>query len=246
MPLFSLPNIAATAIFNHRPPAEISTAATNTQTRKTDTMKTAQIKTYAYNELTEAGKDTAYYKWSENRAGDFWESEYADSAKAFISAFNMTARRARSVYDASPDLSEEQANLSGPRAAAYLWNNYRDILAPFKTYYRPGTWKDGRYTPGKERKSRITRANYADCSLTGFCGDIPALKEIRDFIAKPDSRDLETVLCNALQAIEREAEQDAEYQVSREYFEENEANEGTYDKNGREISNLLETTEAAR
>ena len=164
-----------------------------------------------------------------------WESENADTLKAFTRIFPVKVRNyeyedraiINFTIDAGWDYGEEIKSLSGPRLMRYIYNNYWDDITSPKIYYHPSAL-------GKKRTSRITRTLEA-CPLTGYIMDNAILDPLVKFLANP-SKDVtfEELLEDCLHSWLYACRDDYEFWMSEPSIREDiEANDYDFTEDGR-------------
>lgn len=145
---------------------------------------------YSFEELPEEVQDELVEKACNEEDVDFWW--FAEDAKScFDDIANMIHGKVsgycydlcgRSYTKISVNWGEE-ADLSGVRAMAYIWNNWIEPYLTPKTYYYGGAIRiDGKQP---KRKSNILpkTLEYAwDCPITGWCYDYVLVEAYKDFV----------------------------------------------------------------
>lgn len=170
---------------------------------------------YQFDELSEAAKERAR-EWFREVSEYPWANENRESMEAFCQAFPVIAKDWQydtcSYYMVSRFNGEDKiAELSGNRLRTYIVNNYSHILSARKAYQKAGG--------GNIRKSRIVFTP-TDCPFTGYCFDEVLLDNIRDFIAKPDSRTFAELLDDCLEAWAKACRDECNYQNSDDAIDE--------------------------
>jgi hypothetical protein len=186
-------------------------------------MRTIEQTIYRFAELSDNAKEKAINNYYGDGVGYAWEGENLDSLKEFYNVFSSLVQSGhRNWTDVRIAGDDAIMELSGIRAATYLWNNYkRDLYKP-KFY-----WKGG-----KTRRSKIQVET--SCVLTGFCMDDYVLSPIYEFISKPDRRTIDDLMRECVESWLIACERDYEYQQTAEYFEEMaEANDWEFTEYGK-------------
>lgn len=178
---------------------------------------------YTFKEL----KENAKQKVKERifRDGYFWQDEAWESLKALEKVFpglNIVQAEFNSyasVHYRIFDIDESVLNLSGARLYAWIQNNLHEYLYQRKP--------QGKYTKNEiigkwayKRRSRIIYTE-TDCPFTGYCMDADILEPIRQFLKNPDKNTtLENIISDCVNAWEKSAAADCEWQESDEYMAE--------------------------
>lgn len=155
--------------------------------------------------------------------------------------------------------SNDRLMLSGNRARAFLWNNFGHLILQQRVSYylrRDGKWREcvGVYSVKRRSNVFFDRVYDGTCPLTGVCFDNDALdplahfcfgvkwdeEEKRRVMVPHDERrrwastTVEDVVRDCFKALLKAAHDDCKYRESFEFFvEECEANEWTFEENGR-------------
>jgi len=199
-------------------------------------LETTTRKIYKFNELSEEAQGKAIEDHRQFIAEDNpWHDERVDTLNAFEKIFPVKVKDWEYGYHNFINFEftedEDHEELTGWRLVAYLWNNYQDKLWKGKYYSTPGYYDENKKYHYKFRHSKIILDN--SCVLTGYCMDDDILKEIYQYMNKPDSRNFKELLYDCLQEWVFAANQDYEYQMSDEAIKENiEANEYEFTENG--------------
>jgi len=213
-------------------------------------MKTETINLYDYSELTDEAKETAFGHFLNNGSDYCWSGEAMDTLKAFAKVFNLTIAD-YSIGTGSHSYVNfhlveefmEVEELTGPRLAAYLWNNFKNDIFKGKYYSVDANRviKHNRVTCTAHKNGNVTVAYHSAiqlescCPFTGVCFDEGILKPIIDFMNKPNDTTYLDLLTECIDAWTKEVVSDMEYQQSEEFFQEEcEANERTFLTSGIE------------
>jgi hypothetical protein len=217
-------------------------------------MKTIQINTYKFSELSEEAKQNAIEEYRSNNTEYFWACENRQSLEKFADIFPITVKdwsyggRGEGVYFKfnTDDNIEE---LSGQRLALYLWNNYKNDIYSKKYHYVKSHNKINHKRVKSELIKKGSNAGlyhnsyYSaifietyNCPLTGYCIDNSLLDEIWKFIDKPDSRNFRDLLEDCFNEWVKDCNADVDYQNSDECITETiEANDYDFDEEGNLI-----------
>lgn len=155
---------------------------------------------YEYGELSEDAKKQAL--------SNLWRQEY-EAGNPWIDEWSRTLHELENLFDIAVDFDsynrhsiswrkwdckefgDEILGLRGPRAMAYLWNNYRRDISPGKYYGKSVPNENDKEHPvglrHVKRYSKCTSESY-NCPLTGVCYDNDALDPIWCFL---DGKDVE-------------------------------------------------------
>ena len=195
-------------------------------------MKTINLKLYTFDELDESAKNKVIESWRENDEY-FWNNENNESLKEFCELFNIKISDYdygyRKYINASFNLDSEILELSGIRAAKWLYNNFKKSLFKPKTYYGKNY--------AKKRNSKIFIDS--DCILTGYYIDNYLVAPIHEFINKPNNSSIENVLNDCLESWLSACKKDYDYWLSREsIIEDMNCNEYMFLENGKLATNL--------
>lgn len=182
-------------------------------------MRLAEVEIYTLDELPERSQEKAYDYWVS--ACDYgWGGENTQSLKKFeehmpikIKDWEYDTYSYNVRFELNVDDGVEE--LTGVRLATWLWNHYNYVLYTGKWY--------GKFYP-KVRRSRIL---LEENSPTGYCIDYSLWQPIRDFINKPDSRNLKELIQDCLDNWGRDCSNDYADSMSKERFIE-EASECEY------------------
>lgn len=183
---------------------------------------------YHFDQLSDEAKEKAREWWRNLEANDpAWAAERRDSLDAFCKQFPVKATDwsyDQWNYSIDAKFTDEEAlgELSGPRLAAWLWNNHSRVLVVRKEY-----------AVGKRK--RLSRIQYEEtsCVFTGYCMDENLLDPIRAFLKKPTSRTLEDLLGDCLQSWGQAAMNDCKWINEDAQVDETiEANEYEFDGQG--------------
>lgn len=157
-------------------------------------MKEITIRLYDYDELSPEAKKLALDEWQSADIEHFWGREAEDTLKKLQEELGIEVSRWEySPYGHDvgvirfPRYTDDQLNLAGRRAQAFLWNNFAHlIMQPRKQWY--AKHRDGRvdlsgslYCSDKwenmyrESKVFFDRTYDGSCPLTGVSFDNDAL-----------------------------------------------------------------------
>ena len=214
-------------------------------------MRTAKVKLYAFEELSDEAKKRAHANWLNEGHYHFWAGDARATIRAFESEFGVTIRNWH--YDSSGygydidfgDISDEVLELSGNRARAWIWNNHGDILLePSVSYLHDSV----------RRRSRVffDRVYDGTCPFTGVCFDCDALDPIAYFafgvewsekekrrvassrrLAADDATTIMDLIDACVDSLFKSLRKDCEEQETIEYFAEHcAANDYEFDEDG--------------
>ena len=182
-------------------------------------MRTEQIQIYTFDELSESAKQSAIQDYREGNTEYFWLDEWVDSLKKFadvtgikIDDYGIGAycyAYVRWSFDPFDWWLDKDTNdLSGLRLRTWLINNW---LPEFEK---------GKYDSlGIYHKSRYSKIQTEVCfTLTGYCGDMPLIDPILEFISKPDNSSLHDIIEDCFSRWVNECQADLEYQDSDEFI----------------------------
>lgn len=178
---------------------------------------------YTFEELNENAKQKVKERIFRN--GYFWQDEAWESLKALKKLFpGIKITQAEFsphafAYYQTGQIDDEILNLSGARLYAWVQNNLHEYLYQRKP--------QGKYTKNEitgkwayKRRSRIIYTE-TDCPFTGYCMDADILEPIRQFLKNPEKNTtLEDIISNCVNAWEKSAAADCEWQESDEYLKE--------------------------
>jgi hypothetical protein len=186
-------------------------------------MRTIEQVVYSFCELSDDAKERAVTDYWNEGHNFAWEGENLDSLKKFYDVFSSLVKSGnRNWSDVCIIGDDNVMELSGMRAATYLWNNYKDDLYKGKYYSRGG----------KSRYSKIQLCNC--CVLTGYCMDDDILKPIYKFLSKPDQRTIEDLMQECVESWRIACEHDYEYQQTQAWFEDMaDANDWEFTEDGK-------------
>ena len=185
-------------------------------------MKIIQVKAYTFQELSKEIKEKLVEAEQEYRINDYdfpWQNENQEPLKVFCNLFNITWKN----YEYWPgvdinykiNLYDEVLKLTGPRLAAYLWNNHKQDLYKAKIRYKRQYTPEGKYTGSKIYRSNLFLANR--CTLTGYCLDDDFLEPIYKFFETQSNKvDLEELYQECLYSGLKAMNKDCEYFISPE------------------------------
>ena len=211
-------------------------------------MRTAKVKIYSFDELSDESKERAHANWMNEGHEHFWAGEARETIKAFETEFGVTIRNWH--YDSSEygydidfgGISDEVLELSGNRARAWIWNNHGDILiGPTVRYYSK---IDGRRIEAVDANSVRFRSKVffdrvydGTCPLTGVCFDCDALAPIAYFafgvcrsgkerkrvassrrLAADNATTIEHLIRECVDSLFKSLKNDCEAQETIEYF----------------------------
>ena len=211
-------------------------------------MRTAEVKIYSFDELSDEAKERAHANWLNEGHEHFWAGEARDTIKAFESEFGVTIRNWR--YDSSGygydidfgGISDEVLELSGNRARAWIWNNHGDMLIePTMHYYEIKDGKRYNVVGPHSRKYRskvfFDRVYDGTCPLTGVCFDCDALDPIAYFafgvewsekdrkrvassrrLSHDNATTIEDLIRECVDSLFQSLQNDCEAQETMEYF----------------------------
>jgi hypothetical protein len=196
-------------------------------------MRTATIKVYKVDELSEKAKEKAFNDFC-CTSDYFSASENESTLKEFENLFPIKVKQWEYGFQGSyinyEFTDDEIEELSGIRLLKYLYNNYWTDLFKGK-YYSKGRYIDGKYT----YKSRRSKAIFEHCCvLTGYCIDDDILDPIYNFLKKPEAHiTFNDLMDDCLQSWIKACENDYEAYFSMESFEDMaQANEWEFKENG--------------
>lgn len=193
-------------------------------------MRTIEVSVYTIDELSEKAKEKAHWNYIKDGYAYTWHDENRESLEAFAKLFPISVTDwsydenggdvRYSFHDEWHHDVDDVAHLSGPRLAAWLWNNLRGDIYKGRWYSKVFNRKTNTLTPGitsKDRRSRITLETGG--VLTGYCIDDSLLEPIYDYMKKPDpSVTLEDLLDTCFDAWATDCAKDLEYANSMEAF----------------------------
>ena len=193
-------------------------------------MKIIEIKAYTFQELSKEIQEKLIEAEQEYRVNDYdfpWQDENQESLKVFCNLFGITWRNyeyyPRVEINYKINLDDEVLKLTGPRLAAWLWNNHKQDLYKEKIRYKPQYNQEGKYTGSKTYGFKIFLDNC--CVLTGYCMDNDFLQPIYKFFSTQSNKiDLEDLFQDCLYSGLKAMHEDYEYFISpeaaREHLEE--------------------------
>ena len=193
-------------------------------------MKIIEVKAYAFQELPREIQDKLIEAEQGYRINDYefpWQDENQESLKVFCNLFNITWKSynywPRVDIDYKINVDYEVLKLTGPRLAAYLWNNHKQDLYKAKIRYKAQCTPENKYTGNKIFKSKIFLDDC--CVLTGYCMDDDFLGPIYKFFEtqsnKVDLEDLyQDCLYSGLKAMNEDYEHFISPEAAREHLEE--------------------------
>lgn len=199
-------------------------------------MRIKEIKIYQFDELSESAKEKAINNHREFIANDRnWNNENVDTLNAFEKIFPIKIKSWEYGYKNYVSwtfcLEEDIENLTGWRLVRYLWSNYKTNIFKGKYYSTQGTYNENGKYCYKSRHSRINLDNC--CVLTGYYMDDIILKDIYEYMKKPDERIFYDLLNDCLYNWVYACRDEYEYQMSDEAIIESiKANEYEFDENG--------------
>lgn len=157
-------------------------------------MKEITIKLYDYDELSSEAKGRALEEWRSGDVEHFWGREVIDTLGCLQEELGIEVSRWEySSYGHDVGVirfssyTDDQLNLAGRRAQAFLWNNFAHLIVqPRKKWYSKN--RDGQVDlsgclhcydgwSNMYRKSKVffERTYNGTCPLTGVCFDNDAL-----------------------------------------------------------------------
>lgn len=157
-------------------------------------MKEITIRLYDYDELSPEAKKRALEEWRSGNVEHFWAREVYDTLEKLQKELGISVPQweyTRLYHDSGvirfTHYTDDQLNLAGRRAQAFLWNNFAHlIMQPRKQWY--AKHRDGRvdlsgslYCSDKwenmyrESKVFFDRTYDGSCPLTGVSFDNDAL-----------------------------------------------------------------------
>jgi hypothetical protein len=201
-------------------------------------MRVEHVVLFKVDELTEEAQYKAHEAWVNECHEIVWAEENRESLKAFCREFPVEAKNW--WYDVGNGgitpvmgygfIEDEVWELTGLRLRTWLINNYGHVLTEGRYFSIVISTNPYRY---KAKRSKAILEESC-CPFTGYCMDESLLAPIREFIRKPDGRTLEDLLTKCLWSWVDACREDAEYQVSFEYFVEHaRANEYEFTADGR-------------
>ena len=186
-------------------------------------MKIIEIKAYTFQELSKEIKEKLVEAEQEYRINDYyfpWQDENQESLKVFCNLFNISWKNFE--YYPRIDINykinvfnDDVLKLTGPRLAAYLWNNHKQDLYKAKIRYKPQYTPEGKCTGSKTFRSKIFLDNC--CVLTGYCMDDDFLEPVyRFFEIQSNKVCLEDLYQECLYSGLKAMDKDYEYFLSPE------------------------------
>lgn len=207
---------------------------------------TTTIQAFTFDELSEQAKQNALDELRDQEPTSFHYDEAKKSVDEFCARFNFRTGNRSWLDLGGHSFDDDILNLSGIRLRTCLLNNFDDVL--FERKYRKSYSSDTRPTfhpmrhakQSKDGKFWVTiRSNFKTdscCPLTGVCYDEDLLQPIREFIKKPDSRNIEDLISEGLETLRNSLEREDEYMKTDEYLIERiEANEYEFTEDGELI-----------
>lgn len=170
---------------------------------------------YYFSELSTEAQQTAIDAEREERESkgweDFWIDERGEAFKKLAVLFDLDIPFRLDEYSdiVNRNLMPCKHGLSGSRLMAWVHNNLYSILFERKKYK----------INGKTRMSRIMFVE-TSCPLTGISYDESALKPFREYLKKPDNRDLQDLLFDCFHELDRDRESEERYYFSDEGIKE--------------------------
>ncbi|RYC69593.1 hypothetical protein [Spirosoma sordidisoli] len=211
-------------------------------------MRTIEVSVFTVNELSEEAREQAHMDYIKDGDNYGWHSENKESLEAFAKLFPIKIKHWEydenggevryGFHDEWHHDVDDVAHLSGPRLAAWLWNNLRGDIYKGRWYSKSFNRKTNTLTPGVgrvERRSRITLETGG--VLTGYCIDDSLLEPIYAYMKKPDpSVTLEDLLDTCFEEWAKDCAADLEHANSMEAFiEACEANNYEFEADGTMI-----------
>lgn len=200
-------------------------------------MRTVRTKVYKFNELSKQSQQKAIEKYQETQEF-FWVDEWISSIKNGLKNFGAKLTDwsiSYTSYDRSSfsieNNNENTEELTGLRLRTWLLNNYYSNFFEGKPY---GVYQKNPNT-GRWFHPRISKVIFKEtcCPFTGYCGDENFMDIFREFIKKPDGRNLDELLNDAVEKTIKGLQDDCESQQEDEYIAEHmEANGYEFTQDG--------------
>jgi len=182
-------------------------------------MKTQTVTTYTAAELKEQFPDgfKRAFRHYQNTFESSWSDAIFDSLKAVLDAANIRLRDwSLGAYSQGNHIkiefpgsyADEIAELSGPRAIAYLENN---LFEPLRI-----PWKGKKRTDLRKYGKSYYAGLIKPCPLTGVCFDEDYLDALRKSVSQGDT--LKHAFKGLADVYAKLAEAEIEYQSTEEYF----------------------------
>lgn len=203
-------------------------------------METQELTVYNIDELSQEAKQKAFNDWI-GTEDYFWQEENEDVLYEFANRFPIKVYRYE--YDEDRgfvewDLEEQFAmdynvddtirDLTGIRLMTWLINNHWDDLFEGK-YYGKLTEKfpngekipeSQEYPIGKRLVKRNSKIIFVPKCLTGYYMGEIITQPIRDFLNKPDGRNIEDLIQDCIDNWLETCKKDVQFHFSLEHFEE--------------------------
>jgi hypothetical protein len=181
-------------------------------------MKTVQI--YSYNELSEEAKEFAYQQWlNEDREFHFGQ-DYIKSIKKGLEHFGFKLLGwsidyycASNAYTKISEIDEEIEELTGEELKKHILEHFNTAWCKYSKKY--------------------VDTFAGNCPFTGVCTDENFLDKVKEFLANPKDINLRELMKECVQDSLNELEKEYEYTQTKEYFEEQDADEYEYFESGR-------------
>ena len=148
-------------------------------------MRIAETKVYQFNELSEEAKERARQWWREGYEFH-WSSEVEQAMKEFSRLaevrifdyeFGDPFSYTKGIKFSTNHRDEEQFELSGARALAWIENNILEYCRTPKVYYLR--------TTGSTKKRKSNLLTEINCPFTGMCYDMDILDPLLKFAKGP-------------------------------------------------------------
>jgi hypothetical protein len=205
-------------------------------------MKTYQIKTFYFSELSEEAKQNAYIQDRDHIDAEYYNADFRATLKAFEKVFNISVYPwsvdSRSYrFDFAPMVYSDADQINDPlRLAAFVWNNYAKHIQKAKLYSTVGRYENGRYV-FKNRRSKIFKS-WDNCPLTGCFCDADILQPVIDCLTyKTKYETFDDLITDCLNRFFETWRDCLKYSESYEFYEgEAEANEWEYYEDGTKFT----------
>lgn len=189
-------------------------------------MRTLNV--FTFNELSETAKLKAVECYRAYRGGnDFYFSEYKASLEAFAEDVGITIKDWSYGLDGCSvrfDLGDREGldTMTGARAYAWVVNNVKGLRPGPRVYTVSREVNLHGFTRNERIVKRVSRVYRADdcCNYTGVCCDEDLMKPFREFLLKPDSRQVEDLIKEAIDSYCCALHDDLEYHESDEFLTE--------------------------
>ena len=186
-------------------------------------MKTIEINLYSFDELSDKAKEKAINKYYENE--DFyyiWDDAHK-TVKEFCDKTIVRTSINSWLESNLNKIDDNIINLKGVRLMKYFINNFDFLYKPkyLKIYYEHKTHRMIKNTGNKYSLVYSNIQKDISGNLTGTTYDDHFLKPIYDFLQKPTkNKTFKDIISDCFYCLKKSIENEIEYMLSMEYFEE--------------------------